>query len=341
MSKTVMRSLILYLLLSLLFSGIVKSQPPSKHFTLEKIGDGVWAAIHKFGGHAICNAGIIDLGDEILIFDTFISPQAARDLKNAANTLTSKPIRYVVNSHYHNDHIRGNQVFYPFADFISTVKTRNLINQKEHKQLEIDKKYTPESLQQYQQAYQNATTEEEKKKALMWFGYYEAMSESFDELNTVLPNIVFDNKMVIHGKNNRLELIAYDKGHTGNDLVLYIPEQNILFTGDLVFNQMHPWLGNGDPDNWIDVLEKIKSLNPSHVIPGHGETSDAHSITAMQDYIKTVDELAREMVREQIPSEDIPKQPIPEALHNWQLDSFFIYNLQFMYKRAAASAESN
>jgi glyoxylase-like metal-dependent hydrolase (beta-lactamase superfamily II) len=83
----------------------------SPHFTIEKLDDGVWAAIAKNGGYAICNAGIVDLGDATLIFDPFMTPEAAEDLKKTALELTGHPVKYVANSHYHNDHVGGNQVF--------------------------------------------------------------------------------------------------------------------------------------------------------------------------------------------------------------------------------------
>src|SRR5512137_1203789 len=99
----------------------------SRHFHLERLADGVSAAINSEEGWAICNAGIIDLGDRTLVYDTFTSPQAASDLRDAAEYLTGRPARMVVNSHYHNDHIWGNQAFGPEVDIISTTKTRELI----------------------------------------------------------------------------------------------------------------------------------------------------------------------------------------------------------------------
>ncbi len=65
----------------------------SPHFTLERIGEGIYAAIHRSGGQAICNAGFVDLGDEILVFDSFLSLAAARDLKKAIDEITGKPVR--------------------------------------------------------------------------------------------------------------------------------------------------------------------------------------------------------------------------------------------------------
>jgi cyclase len=84
------------------------------------LADGVYAAIHIDGGAAIGNAGIVDLGDRTLIYDTFLTPQAAEDLRIAAEALTGRPIDAVLNSHWHNDHIWGNQVFSANTEIIST-----------------------------------------------------------------------------------------------------------------------------------------------------------------------------------------------------------------------------
>ncbi|MGP4080890.1 MBL fold metallo-hydrolase [Pseudalkalibacillus sp. R45] len=89
----------------------MKIELENKHFTLQKIKDGVFAALAKQGGGAVANAGIIDLGDQTIIFDTFNTQQAAEELKTAAQDLTLSPITCVINSHWHGDHIRGNQVF--------------------------------------------------------------------------------------------------------------------------------------------------------------------------------------------------------------------------------------
>ena len=81
---------------------------PSENFTVQQLAPGVWAAIHNDQyGKAICNAGIVDLGDKTLVFDPFMTPQAAKELRLLAEELTNRPVTMVVNSHYHNDHIRG------------------------------------------------------------------------------------------------------------------------------------------------------------------------------------------------------------------------------------------
>src|SRR5262245_20734092 len=99
----------------------------SAHFQLHQLADGVFAAIHREGGAAQSNAGIIDLGDRVLVFDTFISLAAAVALRETVPALSSRPVSALINSHYHNDHIWGNQAFPSDVPIISTIKTRELI----------------------------------------------------------------------------------------------------------------------------------------------------------------------------------------------------------------------
>ena len=92
----------------------------TRHFTLRQLADGVYAAIHQERGWAVSNAGLVDLGGETLLFDTFMTPAAAQELRQVAEELMQQPVTYVVNSHYHNDHIWGNQVFRANTEIIST-----------------------------------------------------------------------------------------------------------------------------------------------------------------------------------------------------------------------------
>ena len=86
----------------------MKNLTVSEHFQFEAIGDGVYAAFAKSTGKAVSNAGVIDLGDRVVIFDSFLAPTAALDLAKASEAATGKPVRFVVNSHHHLDHVEGN-----------------------------------------------------------------------------------------------------------------------------------------------------------------------------------------------------------------------------------------
>jgi glyoxylase-like metal-dependent hydrolase (beta-lactamase superfamily II) len=99
----------------------------SKHFQLNHVAEGVFAAISVPGTGSLGNAAIIDLGDTTLVVDTFTTIQAAEDLQAAAEHLTGNPVSYVINTHWHSDHTCGNQVFNPTAQIISTSTTREIM----------------------------------------------------------------------------------------------------------------------------------------------------------------------------------------------------------------------
>ncbi len=195
----------------------------SPHFKLEHIGDGVYAAIHKPGGQAIGNGGFVDLGEEVLVFDSFLSVAAASDLKKAVGELTGKPVRWVVNSHSHNDHIRGNQVFAPEASILSTPETRDYLLEHGHKEAVEEQSFAPGRMAIFQNSLIEAETEAEIEDAKMWLGYFEAMVESYPILSITPPDIVFNDTMTIYGSTRTVTLIEFQQGHMVSDIVLYLP----------------------------------------------------------------------------------------------------------------------
>jgi len=99
----------------------------TEHFTLQALGDGIFAAIAEDGGAAICNTGLMDLGDQVIVFDTFMTPQAARDLKQFSIEQFGRAPHIAIDGHYHNDHTWGNQAFLPEAQILTSALRNNLI----------------------------------------------------------------------------------------------------------------------------------------------------------------------------------------------------------------------
>src|ERR1043165_3633174 len=96
----------------ILYCVAFRPAPTATNFIVQPLAPGVWACIQNDkGGHAISNAGIVDLGNKTLVFDAFINPDAATELRQTAEKLTGHPVSFVVNSHFHDDHIRGAQAF--------------------------------------------------------------------------------------------------------------------------------------------------------------------------------------------------------------------------------------
>ena len=307
----------------------------SSNFELVRLADGVFACIHQFGGKAICNVGIVDNGKETLIFDTFLSPDVALETQEIVEIKGLSPIKYVVNSHAHNDHIRGNQVFPAETDIISTERTAQLIQEWEAAGIPEEQQYAPPLFHHYDSlyhAFSGDTTSREYAAIMMWRPYYEVLAESHIKVKTRIPNLFLDEQMNLDGPGRRVQLISKGAGHTESDMILYLPDDGIVFAADLVFYEMHPYLGHGFPDKWLDYLTYLENLEIAKVGPGHGAICGKEGITAMKSYINSIDQLAKEMVQNNIPVTQASTISIPETYKDWWFEEFFHSNLRFMYR---------
>lgn len=319
------------LFVTVLFSFQPYRQFSSKHFTIEKLAPGVWAAIANDNyGHAICNAGIIDIGDKTIVFDPFMNIDAATDLKEAAAELTKKPVRFVINSHFHNDHIRGNQVFSPEASIISTVWTRNQESISEPEERAWEKQNAAKRLANEKGKLKTATGLM-KEEQPMWIGYYEGIVLSGPKLKTVLPDITFTDSLWIQGSQRSVELLECKNGHTGSDAILLLPKDGIAFMGDILFVKRHPWLGDGSPQSLQQHLEKLEqNQNYAIYVPGHGPVGGKKELTALINYIKDLHQLVSEAIQKNQPDSVIIKSEIPAMYKDWWYGRFFSGNLQFL-----------
>ncbi len=330
------RSLLLLITISLITSSGFSQKKNAKapgNFTIESLAPGVWAAIHNDQfGKAICNAGIVDLGNKTLIFDPFMTPSAAEELQTIAMELTGRPVTIVINSHYHNDHIRGNQVFPPYATIISTAWTRDQIVKAEPEEQKWERRHAPALLKAARKMYASSSGFDREELPL-WIGYYEGIMESMDDLKTKLPDVVFTDSLWIIGTKRSVKLVEFKNGHTESDAVLFLPAEKIAFTGDLLFVNRHPWIADGDPINWEATLEKIfNDPNMDTFVPGHGPVCDKNPIKELQGYLTKMQELASTADNDSLQSK-LLVQPIPSPYNNWYFNKFYEPNMKFLFTR--------
>lgn len=307
----------------------------SINFELVELAEGVYGCIHKFGGKAICNVGVVDNGEETIIFDSFLSPDVAKELLEAVKEMDLSPIKYVVNSHSHNDHIRGNQVFPNEVKIISTTRTSELIEKWEPLDIAEEKKFAPERFSYYDSLYnsfEGDTLSREYQQILMWRPYYETLSNSHIEVKTRLPDLFVDNVQNFDGPNRRIQLISKGQGHTESDLIMYLPNDKILFTGDLVFNKCHPYVPHGSISKWKDWLDFMNSIDIQTIMPGHGDIGSKDLVDHMKDYLTNLEISARNMYRNGQVKETIETIGVPVEYKEWWFDRFYKSNLRFAYE---------
>jgi cyclase len=300
----------------------------SKHFKGIELAPGVYAAIASEDGAGIGNAGVIDLGDQTLVVDTFLTPQAGRDLRAWAEEVTGRVPDLVVNTHFHNDHIWGNQVFLPEAQLISSERTRQLIQTMGMEELQEYTAGSPGRLKELREQYALETDEKKKADLNFWIPYYEGLVEALPSLKVCLPAITFERRLTLHGSRHTAHLIAFDHGHTGGDTIVYLPAAGILFMADLLFVGCHPYFADGDPQALRAVLKEVQGLQAKILVPGHGDPGSPEDLARLIDYIDHCTGAAQALSNE----EDIRHLPIPPAFEDWLFPKFYYANLEFLRK---------
>ena len=313
--------------------------PRSDHFYLERLADGVYAAIARDSGAAISNAGIIDLGDRTLVFDSFLTPWAGEDLRRIAELLTQRPVDTLINSHYHNDHIRGNQSFPKQTEIIATLKTERLMRLKGAEELDWDLENALTQLTALEQRLRQEKNDTRRREIGFWITYYRVIVESLPILVLRFPNQTFANEVTYHGLQRTARLISYGAGHTEDDAFLYLPEDGIAFLGDLLFTGCHPYVADGDYAAWLDYLKKIDSLELKIAVPGHGPVGAQEEIHLLEKYLITLDATVRQVIEDKNPLEQIVRQPIPDEFASWRFPDFYSKNLRSLYERLTAQEE--
>lgn len=239
--------------IALAVAGVAHAQAPIA-LEPQRIGDGVWFIQMPTEPEFIgSNVGIIELDDGLLVVDAGF-PLAARLVRDAVRTISDKPIRYVLDTHFHPDHAFGNAVF---ADAGATVLATNAC-------ITEARSFNPTAF---------ARQAEDARGARMVEG------SRWHE-----PTIGFDGTLRLGTANRPVELIAVGEAHTRGDAVVWLPNQRILFTGDACVNGPHNFMGNGDSAHWIGVLDRLAEFEPRVVAPGHGAVGDGTMIASQRQW---------------------------------------------------------
>jgi glyoxylase-like metal-dependent hydrolase (beta-lactamase superfamily II) len=243
----------------------------------------------------------------------------------------------VINSHPHNDHIWGNQVFSAEVDIISTNRTRELIATEGLAEVQEYRRLVPERLEAVQAEFAEAQDEATKNHLRIYVTYFQAINATLPELQVRLPNLTFTGELTFNGTKRSAKLIAYERGHSGSDTILHLPDDGIVFMSDLLFIGIHPYLPDGDPEKIHQIMADVRHLQPKTLVPGHGPIGQTEHLHWMDEYIDTLNGLVSEAIANGATEEQIDKLPIPAKYQNLIYPSFFPANLKFLFQRQIKS----
>lgn len=306
----------------------------SNYFQLEKVAEGLYAAIVIPGTGPLGNAGIVDLGDRTLIWDTTEIPQAAQDLRRIAEELFARPVSLVVNSHHHLDHVGGNQVFAD-CDIYATTVIRDTMNIRTRQVLDWCRAH-PEFPQQFAEQVEAEPDPVRKQALSIQLSDMRAFEAALPEMQLTLPNVTFDAALTLHGRERTAKLLSYGGGHTPSDLVMYLPEDEVLFIGDLAVVGTHPLIRDGSASEWLTILEKLEELPIRHIISGHGNVTGKDHLQIAHRYVQHIMQTAEELLRTGASVEQVTDLPMPQEYADWRWGDFYHNNIRNWYERLQA-----
>jgi cyclase len=225
---------------------------------IEELAEGVYGYIQPDGSWWINNSGFLAAGDRTVLIDTCATEARTRRLLDEAMRVTGAAVSTVVNTHHHGDHTNGNYL----------AGTATIIGHRNTRELMI-----ATGISHYEQAFEGI---------------------NWGKLQLRPPDVTFEDTVTLYAGDTRVELrYAGNPAHTTNDVLVWLPEQSILFTGDLVFNGGTPFALMGSIAGSRAALDRIRALGARTIVPGHGGVCGPDQIDVVDGYLAFVQRSAQ------------------------------------------------
>ncbi|MEX2394869.1 MAG: MBL fold metallo-hydrolase [Actinomycetota bacterium] len=233
---------------------------------LVQVGDRSWAFLQPDGGWGWSNAGFVVGTNEVVLIDTFFDLKLTSELLVAVGSVTDLPISKIVNTHHNGDHCWGNQLVHG-ATVIGHHRCRT----------ELLTGASPALLGGLANAADDGGAIGYMKKAFAPF--------DFSDISVVAPTVTFEDRLWLHPGSTSIRLEYFGPCHTLGDIVAYVPDEGVLFAGDIAFIGSTPLVWEGSLLNWISTVGRIAMLKPKTIVPGHGPITDIEGLRAMEAYL--------------------------------------------------------
>jgi cyclase len=267
------------------------SYPSVLTYRTVKVADGVYAFItpEERTGFQSGNSIAIIGDDGVLVFDTGNIPGSTRRQIAEIRKLTDKPVRYVVNSHWHPDHNLGNSEYraaFPGVRIIGTSATRAGILERVPTYFGQMKSFAPtDSLMRLRlstgKMRDSSKMPDDVRQvwSLVVRDYAEFMPEVL-QAKPSAPDLISDDSLTVLLGSRRVKVVSPGRGNTAGDTYVYLPDERVLLTGDLV-TFPGPFPSTSYFGDWIRDLDALKALHASVIVPGHGDVQHDYAYIDM------------------------------------------------------------
>ncbi len=295
-------------------------------FDIKKVADGVHVAVAAAAYKVNCNTAIIEIDDGVIIVDTHSKPSAARVIVERLRELTPKPVRYVINTHFHWDHWHGNEVYpaaYPGAEIVTNQITREAMAMRGLKRIQDHVRQTPAEIATIRVEVAAARTPDERAAAERRLRLAESYLAEVSALRPALPTIAFEQTMKIYRRDREIHLLHLGRAHTEGDVFVYLPNEGVVVTGDAVIGWT-PFMGDGYPEHWPATLDRLAQLDFAQVIMGHGDVAGRDWLRTFRGYVHDMVDAVRHEVVAGATLDEV-KQRVPQKLAPVYEKPFSVY----------------
>ncbi len=244
-----------------MFILLLMSEVKNWETDLVELASDVYAYIQSGGTWFISNAGLIVGQKNAVAIDSLASKEMVEDFLNRTRKVTEKPIEILINTHFHGDHTYTNHL-YPEATTITDEVTRKQTEEASEEEIELYSQVWPEI--------------------------------DFSEAKINPQDITFREKATIFQDGREIRLISVGAAHTKSDLYVYLPEEQIVFCGDLLFYQCTPFALFGHIPGYIRAIDQLANLNAESYVPGHGPVCGKEGLYEAREYLEMVRDEAYE-----------------------------------------------
>jgi cyclase len=280
--------------------------PSAVAYTFTAIAPGIYSAIGTGTMNVGSNSAVIVNTDEVLIVDSHISPESGAAMLRELKTITDKPVRVLINTHFHYDHTNGNQAFPPGVEIIGHEFTRRKLTGDilEHGMFADLLKGLPKQLDDLQARAASEADPAAKARLAQQVTVQTAFAHSLKDLKVTPPTVTMTDRLTLFRGDREIRLLYLGHGHTGGDIVVYLPKEKVLCSGDLLVHDVANLI-DGYVNEWPDALEKLKPLDFVDVIPGHGEPfKGKERIDWFQSYLRDLWQQASALHEQKMPAAD-------------------------------------
>jgi len=259
-------------------------------FDLQKAAEGVFFAQARPQAAINCNAAIFVRSKDVVVVDAHSKPSAAAALvAQLKREVTTKPVRYVVNTHFHWDHTQGDPAYRAGGnkvDFIATAATKQLMTDLGPARTKASLDAVPQQVDALKKRSEKAASAEEKAFCADQIRQLEAFAAELRNYAPELPTITFDKSYELKDSALDLHLDFHGHAHTAGDVFVFCPQQHAIATGDACIGWL-PNLGDGFPKIWPRTLDEVAKLDFNRVLGGHGGMQTGRALmTNMRNYIE-------------------------------------------------------